>query len=79
MDKITGMRTYQFTFTRPDTNKQDTTQFCANTQSDAYELFKDFIIFDEKLDFNNISDIECEEVYNPDDAEEYGSYYATTK
>lgn len=79
MDKMTGIRTYQFTFTRPDTNMQDSTQFCANTQNDAYTLFKDFITFDEKLNFNSITNIECEEVYNPYDAEEYGSNYATTK
>ncbi len=71
------MRTYEFHWTNLLENIADATQFCAESKDEAYVLFKTFVE-DEHLNYNtDITDITCEEVYNSDDAAEYGEEYLT--
>ena len=68
--------TFQFGFVNPNTNNQDTIQFCAETQLEAISLFSDWALSDEKMEkVPKIDNIEV--VYNKDDADEYGSNYGT--
>lgn len=68
--------TFQFSFVNPKTNKNDETQFCAETQLEAINLFSDWCLSDEKM--SNVPKIDSINiVYNQADADEYGDEYGT--
>lgn len=66
--------TFEFHFVNPNTTKEDVTQFCAQTQSEAISLFTAWCQQDEK--FTKVPDpTSIEIVFNQDDADELGTEY----
>lgn len=70
--------TYEFDFyvLDPDVEKEtewDATQFCAETEEEAEDLFRDFCE-ENGFDWDNVY-YSVEPVYDEDDAEEYGNEY----
>lgn len=76
MTRTNKIFTFQFSFVNPNTNREDKTQFCAENQLEAINLFSDWCLSDEKMahvpKINNIT-----VVYNQYDADEYGNEYGT--
>lgn len=53
-------------------------QFCAESKSEAYALFQEWCIMDNKMK-TPIEPNYIKVVYNEQDAEEYGSYYGVKR
>ena len=69
--------TYAFYFWNPNDEMADSTQFCAENEQKAIELFEDFCLQDESMDA--VPNFEIEVVYNAEDDALYGEAYGLHK
>ena len=65
------MKTYSFAFV--NRGEEDEIEFCAHTPEEAIKLYRDWCIDDEGLQY--VPDFKIRQVYNSDDAREYGAEY----
>ena len=69
-------RTYEFRYTNLTDNSTNTVQFCTHSEQAAYQQFREFLKYEEHLNYDtDITDVTFEETYNTDDAEKYGEVY----